>query len=95
MGDFMTLYMTLLHISLAIVFAVLGLIQFGFSFLVRSNDPNDRLVKAFRAWGRRALLYGLLISPLYFVREDVYVVSLVELFLLSYNGLLLRKALKK
>lgn len=83
-----------------IITLFIGLFHFGVSRLIKTKDVKnnrDQLqLMLFKAWGKRGLIFSLVMIPIYFLREDIFLlVVLIYLGLLGYNSLLLRKGLTK
>jgi hypothetical protein len=83
-----------------IITLFIGLFHFGVSRLIKEKDSkseHDKLqLLLFRMWGRRGLIFSLIMIPIYFIREDIFVfVVIIYLGLLGYNSFLLRRGLTK
>jgi hypothetical protein len=83
-----------------IITLFIGLFHFGVSRLIKEKDSkneHDKLqLLLFRMWGKRGLIFSLIMIPVYFIREDIFVfVVIIYLGLLGYNSFLLRRGLTK
>ena len=78
----------------------IGLFHFGVSRLIKEKDSKsdrDKLqMMLFRAWGKRGLTFSLFMLPVYLLRDDIFLYTvLAYIGLLGYNSFLLKQGIRK
>ena len=78
----------------------LGLFQFIISLILLKEKPDTKrdefMHMGFKQWGRRGLTFGIVMTCAYILKEDAAVLILIlSVILIMYNGMLLRKMMKK
>ena len=94
------MYFDIPRLVFMIVSVLLGLFQFGVSRLMKEQQfKNNYVAEAqttvLRIWGKRSLMFSLILSPFYFLKEEyiIFIITYVVLTFINMN--VMSKNIKK